>query len=63
MILVKVLNSITVKYADDSTINITRMLRYLSRVSEVRLPLARHEGILNALKKSTTYILQQIFRI
>jgi len=53
----------TVKHADDSILNITKVLRYLSRVSELRVPLARHQGMLDALKRASTCILQPDSRI
>lgn len=44
----------TVKHADVSIMNITKTLLYFSRVSELRMALARHQGMLDALVRVAT---------
>jgi hypothetical protein len=45
------------KHADVSIMNITKVLLYISRVCDLRVPLARHQGMLNALVRVATSIL------
>ena len=45
------------KHADVSILNITKVLLYFSRVTELRVNLVRHQGLLTALVRVSTSIL------
>jgi hypothetical protein len=51
------------KHADVSILNITKTLLYISRVSELRVILARHQGMLDALRRTATSILNPDCRV
>lgn len=51
------------KHADVSILNITKTLLYISRVSDLRVNLARHQGMLNALQRVATSILNPDCRV
>lgn len=51
------------KHADVSILNITKTLLYLSRISELRVCLARHQGMLDAMRRVATSILNPDCRI
>ena len=53
----------SLKHADVSIHNITKVLLYFSRVPELRVPLARHQGLLSALTRVATSILNPDCRI
>jgi hypothetical protein len=44
----------TVKHSEVSVLNITKVLLYFSRVSELRPSLARHQGMLQTLTRAST---------
>ena len=47
----------SMKHADVSILNITKVLLYFSRVTDLRVNLARHQGLLTALVRVSTSIL------
>ena len=47
----------SMKHADVSILNITKVLLYFSRVTELRVNLVRHQGLLTALVRVSTSIL------
>jgi hypothetical protein len=51
------------KHADVSILNITKTLLYISRVSELRVNLARDQGMLDALRRVATSILNPDCRV
>ena len=51
------------KHADVSILNITKTLLYISRVAELRVNLARHQGMLDALRRVATSILNPECRV
>jgi hypothetical protein len=51
------------KHADVSILNITKTLLYISRVSELRVNLARHQGMLDLLRRVATSILNPDCRV
>jgi len=51
------------KHADVSILNISKTLLYISRVSELRVNLARHQGMLDALRRVSTSILNPDCRV
>jgi hypothetical protein len=51
------------KHADVSILNITKTLLYISRVSELRLYLARSQGMLDAMRRVATSILNPECRV
>ena len=51
------------KHADVSILNITKTLLYVSRVSELRIILARQQGILDALRRVATSLLNPDCRV
>jgi len=51
------------KHADVSILNITKVLLYFSRVSELRVTLARHQGMLDALTRVATSALSPDSRV
>ncbi len=55
--------STMIKHADISIMNISKVLVYFSRVSELRVALARHDGMLQALTRVATSHLQPDARV
>ena len=53
----------SMRHADVSILNITKVLLYFSRVSDLRVPLARHQGLLVALVRVATSILNPECRV
>jgi hypothetical protein len=53
----------TMKHAEVSILNISKVLLYWSRVSELRVPMARHPGMLSALARVGTSALNPEARI
>jgi hypothetical protein len=51
------------KHADVSILNISKVLLYISRIAELRVTLARHPGMLNALQRVATSILNDESRV
>lgn len=51
------------KHADVSIMNVSKVLLYLSRVPDLRVPLARQQGMLDSLKRVATSILNGDCRI
>jgi hypothetical protein len=51
------------KHADVSILNITKTFLYISRVNELRVNLARHQGILDASRRVATSILNPDCRV
>ena len=51
------------KHADVSILNITKTILYMSRVNELRINLARHQGMLEALRRVAISILNPDCRI
>lgn len=49
--------------ADVSIMNISKVLLYFSRVQQIRIPLARHQGLLSALTRVATSILNADSRV
>jgi len=53
----------TLKHAEVSILNISKVLLYFSRVPELRAPLARHPGILDAFARVATAVLNPDSRV
>ena len=53
----------TMKHADVSILNITKTLLYISRVNDLRLSLARHQGMMEAMRRVATSILNPECRV
>jgi hypothetical protein len=51
------------KHADVSILNITKTLLYISRVNELRYNLARHQGMMDAMRRVATSILNPECRV
>lgn len=51
------------KHADVSILNITKILLYISRLNELRLSLARHQGMMDAMSRVATSILNPECRV
>jgi hypothetical protein len=53
----------SMKHADVSILNITKTLLYISRIPDLRMNLARYQGMLDALKRVATSILSPESRV
>jgi hypothetical protein len=51
------------KHADVSILNITKTLLYISRVNDLRSNLARHQGMMDAMRRAATSILNPEGRV